>query len=177
MISELFLRDYFKDLAERSVELQHHEDRKSFFVLRGLYLDEFEAALTNMANPKGLIIEMGEGTFGSDDNVQDNPDMTLYFVIRTDGLYENIDAARDEAKLIAAKFLAKMRYDQQDQYQRVDNIAGILKQHKVKFNLSGGYRNLGNVGDDERWTGKMIEIKFSGSGETDLVHNPNDWRP
>lgn len=176
MISELFIKDYFKSLAESSKDIAHQSDRKSFFILRGLSLDEFDAALSDMAGKKGMIMEFGEGTFGSDDNVQDSPEISLYFVIKTDGKWENLDAARDEAKAIAGKFLARMRYDLQEKYTREDNLDGVLRQHKIKFDTSGGYRNLSTIGEDESWTGKMVDIKLSGLGETNLAYNSNDWR-
>jgi hypothetical protein len=175
MISELFIKQYFKSLAESSKDIAHREDRKSFHVLRNLLLDEFDAALKNMVNKIALILEIGEGTFGSDDNVQDNPEISLYFVIRTDGAWDNIDAARDQAKVIAAKFLARMRYDLEDKHTRNDGVDGILRQHKIKFNTSGGYRNLGNIGEDEKWTGKMLDLKLTGIGETNFAYNSNDW--
>lgn len=175
MISELFLRDYFQRLAETHTGIGHMDNRKSFFVLRSLELEEFDQALKNMAGKKGLILHLGDGSFGSSDNVQDKPELTLYFVIHTDGKYEHIDEARQEAKLIAEEFMARIRYDLEPGELRPDNIDGPLRQHNIRFDNAGGYRNLGNIGEDERWTGKMVEFTIWGTGKTSTVYDPAKW--
>jgi hypothetical protein len=175
MISEIFLRDYFSGLAKTSKDIAHSEERKSFFMLRGTDLDEFDAALRNMANPVGLILQIGSGKFGSDDNIRDYPELTFFFVIKTDGSYAELDDARERAKMIGKKFISRMMFDLLQKDLRDDNVDGPLRARRITFDRSGQYTNLGNIGEGENWTGKMLEIKLNGQGDGDYQYNPNDW--
>ena len=171
-MTEQFLEDYFKNIAEKVKDIAHTDEVPAFYRMKDpMDLDEFDDAVKNMAKSCCLLLEIGDGSLGEWDSQRDMPRIGLHVLNKTTELRADINSGRDRAKSTLNKIVSLMRLDCKTAYERPDNQPGPLKAINVVFDSNIKYSNM--TGIDGNWYGKSFYFEFK--APINLVYNPDDY--
>ena len=169
MNNEIFnFHNYMLDCATRLKDLGHTQSNPRFFKVNTII--GLEELLNNIgvADYPALIIQNStRGHIGDEarsNNFLDNPFYTFYIItapMQTDFSLDDLRLAKEQAKSIGFKILAKMRHDR---YRQLNGL------HFMKF-LNVPYLEVGPLGVGSY--GIMFNFEVPHSHQ--LPHNPNDW--
>jgi len=171
-MTEQFLEDYFKNLATVSVDLANTDEATSFYRMKDQFdLDEFDNAVRSMSKDKCMLLEIGEGSICEYDSQNDMPKIGLHVLCKSTEEFSDINAARDLAKTILLKIVARMRLDCKGQHERVDQMDGPLRAQRVTFDTKIKFANMSAI--DGNWYGKTFYFYFR--SPLNLAYDTNDW--
>lgn len=171
-MTEDFLETYFKNIAVASKAIAHTDDQPAFYRMSDPNdLDEYDNAVRSMTKGVCLLLEIGSGSIGEWDSQNDMPRIGLHLLVKTDEVFANINAARDQAKSILQQIVSRMRIDCKTQFERTDQTIGPLKAETVVFDSKIKFSNMSAV--DGSWYGKSFYFDFR--SPLNLVYNPDNW--
>jgi hypothetical protein len=172
-MTELFLEEYFKDIAERWPGIAHTNESKAFYrITDPTNLDEFDSAVRNMAKDACLLLEIGDGTIADWDSNRETPRIGLHVLVKTvDDEFAKINAARDLAKTVLLKIVSRMRYDILGKHERPDHADGPLKAGGARFDTKISFSNMSGI--DGNWYGKSFYFEFK--APINLEYHAEEW--
>jgi hypothetical protein len=172
-MTEAFIQAYFTNLATVSVDIAHTDIDPSFFRVKSKTdLDAFDNAVRNVTKNNVMLLETGAGGMGSWDMPYDTLQIGLHCLVKTiDTNFDNIFVARDVAKAILLKFVARMRIDCQPLGLFSPTAAGPLWNVITNFDSIAKYDDMDGI--DGNWYGKAIY--FNWKVPLDLSYQTNDW--
>lgn len=159
---------YMLECATRLKDIGHTDASPKFFKVNTII--GLEELLNNIgiANYPALVIQTSiRGRIGDENrsnNFLDNPFYTWYIItkpLQQDFSAEQLRQAKNNAKAIGFKILAKMRHD------RIRQLNGL---HFMRF-LSVPYQEVGPLGVGSY--GVMFNFEVPDSNQ--LPHNEDDW--
>jgi hypothetical protein len=171
-MTELFLEQYFSNIATALKDISHTVDLPAFHRMKDSSdLDEFDNAVRNMQKDVCLLLEIGGGSIGEYDTQNDMPHIGLHILCKSTDLFAEVNAARDRAKTILLKIVSRMRLDCKGLHERMDNADGPLRAKNVTFDTRIKFSNMTAI--DGNWYGKSFYFDFR--VPLNLVYEPNDW--
>ena len=171
-MTEDFILQYFTDVATALKDIGHTVEVPAFFRVKSKTdLDEFDYAVRNTTKNNVLILETGAGATTGWDSTNDNLQIGLHCLVKTDEAFANILIARDLAKAILLKAVSRMRIDCQPFGLYSDGAAGPLCGQIATFDSACKYDDMDGI--DGNWYGKAMY--FTWKVPLDLSYNPADW--
>jgi hypothetical protein len=166
------LTTYMQDVAERHEDIKHTSSEKHFFQIAGMgHLNQFMDQI-NQASSPALCVDVnpdGQIISSLENNSVDVPTyrfLVLYHALP--GNYADIKSAKEQAKALGFKILAKLSFDKhQAEYNEADN--GLLY-----LDLNFQYQNIGPVA--QSWYGCMFTFRLQQSAiDEGMVYNADEY--
>ncbi len=171
MIEE-FLEEYFEGVAVKVKPINHTLQKPAFYRVKDKFdLGEFDEAVRNMKGNYCLLLEMGSGEFAGWDSPRDDVRIGMHVLKKTSEKFEDINAAKSEAKEILIRAIALIRKDCEDIGMYADDQAGPLKALNTIFDSAGKYDDMSV--EEGNWHGKTCY--FDLKSPVEMSYDPDNY--